>query len=103
MTTTFSHFHKAASFGSSRARSPLPSVKTKIVRRPTAPISEMPANLWQHSQNEETAQAHHHDLANRLLLGLAGLSLGEVAHAIYQTCTLMSDNRLRDAVAAFAR
>ena len=103
MTTTFSHFYKTALFGSTRTWSPPASAKTQTIRRPSAPTSEMPASLWRHTQNEEAAQARHHSTASRLLLGLAGLSLGGVAYAIYQACTLMTGNHLHDAIAAFAR
>ena len=103
MITAFRHFHKPSLFEPTHAWSPPASAKTQTIRRPAAPTSDMPASLWRHSQSEEAAQARHHNMANWLLLGLGGLSLGEVAHAIYQTCTLMADHRLHDAVAAFAR
>lgn len=103
MTAISSHPHRFAWLESTPTGSILSSAKTKTIRRTTPSANEMPASLWRHSQNEDATQARHHQVADRLLMGFAGFSLAGIVYAFCQTGTLMSGNRLHDAVAAFLR
>ena len=103
MTALTSHPYKTAWLGSSLTGLISPRVETKTTCRPASPAAKMPASLWRHSQNEDAAHTRHHQVTDRLLIGFAGFSLAGIVYAICQTGSLMSGNRLHDAIAAFMR
>ena len=99
MTTTSHRFFDGMPSVQADARSVLMPAKTK----PTRPALAMPASLWRHAQNEDAAEANHHQTAGWMLVGAAILISGSVVYAICQTGALMSGSSLHDAVAAFLR